>query len=341
VLIGVQLTFYYGVTLFFVLSGFLITYKYFDKLQFSRRWLRNYFINRFARIYPVYFLILTVVVLIRKDTDFLFLLQNYTLVNNLPPFIHFSGYAIGQSWSLTVEECFYLTAPVIMFLTLRVGIWLPLLLFAILSAIVISQTGVLRLPDQYPFLYSTIFGRFLEFFAGIFLALIVRRNDRLGTRQINGIKWTSSGLIAFALLSLPLIYVTNKEPGLRAAVVLIVNNLLLPWAIALLYYGLIYERSWLGSLLATKVGGLLGRSSYAFYLLHWPVILYIGKPVLEHRWFAGHHNSYVLFVLLICTLLSVLIFLFYEEPMRRWIRRWGTREERADSYLQKPEIEII
>src|SRR5689334_14754720 len=87
VFIGLQLTFYDGVTLFFVLSGFLITYKYFDKLQASRGWIRYYFVNRFARIYPVYFLLLTVVILIRKDTDPLFLLQNYTLVNNLP-FIH-------------------------------------------------------------------------------------------------------------------------------------------------------------------------------------------------------------------------------------------------------------
>src|SRR5215212_9295842 len=46
-----------GVTLFFVLSGFLIAYKYFDLNNFN---FRNYMINRIARIYPMYFILTTI-----------------------------------------------------------------------------------------------------------------------------------------------------------------------------------------------------------------------------------------------------------------------------------------
>jgi peptidoglycan/LPS O-acetylase OafA/YrhL len=54
-----------GVTLFFVLSGFLIAYRYLDLYNFN---FRNYIINRVARIYPMYFLLTTI--------TFLFILYN-------------------------------------------------------------------------------------------------------------------------------------------------------------------------------------------------------------------------------------------------------------------------
>ncbi len=50
--------FHVGVTMFFVLSGFLIAYRYSDmeKIKF-----KQYFLNRFARIYPVYFILTTLI----------------------------------------------------------------------------------------------------------------------------------------------------------------------------------------------------------------------------------------------------------------------------------------
>ena len=47
---------------FFVLSGFLIVRIYYGAADASRAWLTGYFINRFARIYPVSFLLLSVAV---------------------------------------------------------------------------------------------------------------------------------------------------------------------------------------------------------------------------------------------------------------------------------------
>ncbi len=45
---------------FFVLSGFLIVRIYYQQAALNKTWLSTYFINRFARIYPVYFLLLIV-----------------------------------------------------------------------------------------------------------------------------------------------------------------------------------------------------------------------------------------------------------------------------------------
>ena len=46
--------FHIGVDMFFVLSGFLITYRYFDENPIH---FKKYMVNRFARIYPMYFII--------------------------------------------------------------------------------------------------------------------------------------------------------------------------------------------------------------------------------------------------------------------------------------------
>ena len=46
-----------GVAIFFVLSGFLITLRYSNSTQWTWRWWGTYLRNRFARIYPMYFLL--------------------------------------------------------------------------------------------------------------------------------------------------------------------------------------------------------------------------------------------------------------------------------------------
>src|SRR5690349_17330479 len=48
-----------GVELFFVLSGFLICYKYYEPAQLDRSFLIRFFTRRFARVYPLYFLLTT------------------------------------------------------------------------------------------------------------------------------------------------------------------------------------------------------------------------------------------------------------------------------------------
>ena len=150
------------------------------------------------------------------------------------------------------------------------------------------------------------------------------REERQGenARTTGTKKWTLAGLAGIAILFLPLIYVTNKSAGLRWPVMLVVNNFLLPVAIAALYLGLITERSVLRRMLSSATMRLAGRSSYAFYLLHLPVITLLGTPYLQKYFGAGAgYNLYVLSVFLLTWALSVLLFTFYEDPLNRWIRK--------------------
>src|ERR1700722_6807604 len=49
--------FHIGVSIFFVLSGFLITFRYYHNFQLTKDWFMQYLKNRVARIYPMYFLL--------------------------------------------------------------------------------------------------------------------------------------------------------------------------------------------------------------------------------------------------------------------------------------------
>ena len=116
--------FHIGVDVFFVLSGFLIAVRYKNQLEFSSKFYVAYFIRRFARIYPVFF-ILTLITYINQITPSLlnqsftlfeilkhnlfYLFLNLTFLNTYFFDLRFIG--IPQGWTLTIEEMFYLIAP--------------------------------------------------------------------------------------------------------------------------------------------------------------------------------------------------------------------------------------
>ncbi len=101
-----------GVTMFFVLSGFLITYRYDGKLALTGHDLKRYFWNRFARIYPLYFVLLVPTLILLPERRFGRWVVELTLFKGFFDEYRFTG--IMQAWSLTVEECFYASAPLLL-----------------------------------------------------------------------------------------------------------------------------------------------------------------------------------------------------------------------------------
>ena len=45
-----------GLPMFFVLTGFLITLRYYDNFEYTLAWTKKYMVSRAARLYPMYFL---------------------------------------------------------------------------------------------------------------------------------------------------------------------------------------------------------------------------------------------------------------------------------------------
>ena len=301
---------------FFALSGFLIVRIYYEQAALDRRWLAKYFVNRFARIYPIYFLLLSIAVLINHGFRPWVLVTNYTLTHALFSNVHF---IIQPSWSLTAEECFYCLAPLFMILA-RVRNFLAaftLGIYLLVAALLVSRLRIGFLGSPSFVLSTTFFGNFLEFFAGVYIALAVIRREKLGPPDVQGGRCTAAGAAGVAFLAVAMILV-YRRPSLDLAAVLLINNFLIPFPIALLYWGLVRERTMLSRLLSSNTLRLLGRGSYSFYLLHTLIIDYVSMPLLAST--GGYRPLYVALTFIVTWIISILLFLVYEEPLNLFIR---------------------
>lgn len=108
----------FGVTMFFTLSGFLITYLLLKEKEKTDKELINikhFYIRRVLRIWPLYFLYLSVCVIIfaflSTDYDKSQLFFYVFLLANVPLILQQSLPYLGHLWSIAVEEQFYLFWP--------------------------------------------------------------------------------------------------------------------------------------------------------------------------------------------------------------------------------------
>lgn len=119
--------FSFGVPLFFVLSGFLITYLMFYEYETTGKFnLRFFYIRRILRIWPLYYLIIMIGFLIFPLFRSLFLHDKYIETARLWMYLLFLGnfdqliqqslpigIGLGVTWSVSVEEQFYIIWPLL------------------------------------------------------------------------------------------------------------------------------------------------------------------------------------------------------------------------------------
>lgn len=307
-----------GVSLFFVLSGFLIAYAYADKPLNGPGGFFRYLALRAVRILPLYWLILTV-----RYVDWGFpsagsAWATYTLTH---AFSHRHILdAIAQAWSLNVELCFYLLAPMLYFLLKKnwyypVLMCLGLLGLATLTGFFWQQLNGNPLGALYPFdflLQSTFFGRFMEFLWGMSLAAFMQ--GHLSWKKLLPKKHQT--LIGAVGIVAMLYLIGLLEPNVFAhgtdhPLGVLLRATLFPWLVVCLLHGLITEQTALQRFLGSAPMELLGKASFAFYLIH---ISYVNIRIRELVLLPDRN-----FVLL--WVLSIFLYLCFEKPVHQSLRR--------------------
>jgi peptidoglycan/LPS O-acetylase OafA/YrhL len=251
-----------GVTLFFVLSGFLIStilLRCRDLISSSNQsigfTLQRFYIRRFLRIFPIYYLTLIFIAIIfeKVRSDFLW---HLTYTSNILVFIQdsFDAYAT-HFWTLAIEEQFYLIWPLAILLLPQ-----KYLLKAILIAITIAP--LFRAIGYYGFGLSitqiVVFplASLDAFGLGALLAFYTHNYDRYKYAKRNlcnfGLRFCLPLLISFIVISF----------AFKGTVLL--NILIRPTILAIFFV-------WVVNGAAKGFSGVFGR------LLEWKPLLFIGK----------------------------------------------------------------
>lgn len=337
-----------NVSMFFVLSGFIMMYTYVGAGKRLNVPLGEFWFARLTRIYPIYLLALV-------GSLLLFLVE---LGNRQPPIT--GGQALGMAaaaltlmqswwpaaariwngpgWSLSVEVAFYALFPWLApwFARLpRRAIWpgvafcwlgcvIPSSLYEALSPDGLGRWGdsldnafwldvvrynpLIRLPE---FLMGLLLGRYFE----------MRLADGKGTPQGGGGGWWSCGALAVVVLVM-----TQSH---RIPHVVLHNGFMTPVFFVLLY-GLILGGGPLHGLLSRPWIALCGDATYAMYILHYTVIaagtvLMVLAAVLLSVPPLGPW-TFVWLCLGASILISVVAYTRFEIPVRRWLRKvWSPR----------------
>ena len=158
-----------AVSLFLVISGFILTYGSLGR-NISYR---GFFWNRFLRLFPLFmFVLITGANAFRPQFQFgtfLTWMLQFGYLTSGPPF----GAWTGVNWSISVEAHLYLVFPALRHFLSR-DEWWPLL--RLLMIVWLVRLGAVALgSDVVDLTYSTALGRVDQFFAGGILAWLLHR----------------------------------------------------------------------------------------------------------------------------------------------------------------------
>lgn len=303
-----------GVDVFFVISGFLITGILHRSMLAGRFTLADFYRRRIRRIYPALFLMLVTVGIggyfLLSPQDYTDLAQNMLsatlFVSNIDFFLN-SGYfdraaelrPLLHTWSLAVEEQFYIFFPPLLWLVLRYArrLTVPLMLLGFVASLLLSQWALGESPTGAYFL--TPF-RIYELLVGSIVAVMATP----GFLRSEPLRTLMAGLgLALICASILLINEEMPFPGVVALPPVIGSGLVL-----LAGRG---GTNRAGALISSRPFLFFGAISYSFYLWHWPLLAFLRVGVQPEQASPLMLSAIVLATILI----SWLSYRFVEQPI--------------------------
>jgi peptidoglycan/LPS O-acetylase OafA/YrhL len=322
-----------GVDIFFVLSGFLITGILIDTRE-SPRYFRNFYMRRFLRILPVYYLFLAVVFFVLPwffsfDSEGLKTIYSrqawlWTHLTNMS-FVFYGKVWTGADWlnlthlwSLAIEEQFYVLWPLVVFLLGRQKLKVACLVF--IAAPFLLRLVLWQLELRNGALYFPTPCRVDGLAMGALVAILIRETAGRPTH----IRFARAfGVVAVAMLAVlftarggivftdkpTVVFGTSFVSVLTACVILLVCR---P-----------SPSTWLAVPLQAGFLRMTGKVSYGLYLFHLPIlapIMALVPPKLLVRAVGSELSGNVLFVAIYIASSYALAMLSWYAYERHWLK---------------------
>lgn len=346
-----------GVGLFFVLSGFVLTYNYYDWFQKDARKLPTFAYLRAARILPMYFTALfvgTVITLVfwRLPIDHLgttylpsalpthlYVVSWFANLGVVHGFVPLEVFHIwnGPSWSISAEAFFYLLFPLTIaslgrfcrdfrrtaiaafaFYLVEITAFLLVVGVLLTAGLADIQRGVL----QERVAYWSPFLRVWEFLIGCTVGILylhLGAANASTTRRLLQRKAVTNGLAALVLAVIGLlVFGARGESDLGVALGWLKWYVLFTPAFAALIMVLAIGPSFVATVLEQRPIVLLGDASYSLYMIHAiPLVVLLGLQAEGNPIPLGLSLATMGGTVIV----SVLCFRFIEAPARRALRR--------------------
>jgi peptidoglycan/LPS O-acetylase OafA/YrhL len=309
----------YGVTVFFVISGFLITATTIERYgKLSSVNALNFYILRFARIMPCLLLLLGIIVLFNlmplpifkndphSTSLFVAIFSVLTFWHNfLMEKIGYFNYCLNILWSLSVEEIFYFTFPVVCLLAKKTRFIIPFWAALIIAAPIFRSFYT---NNEIVALYG-YFSCFDAIAMGCCAAIIARKMRVAG--------WINKSMQYGAMLLMASIYV---YAGIMQNVTFGISFMALGAAIFMIAA---YKKPMPPQNISLWKKSIqwFGANSYELYLFH-IVILALMKEIYSRDALGDYSKLLWLGVFLSASaLISGAIAKYYSQPMNQKIRR--------------------
>ena len=301
-----------GVDIFFVISGYLITSIIIKDIQSGQFSIAGFYERRIRRIFPALFSVIAFIIVVgaflfdpEYYKDFGSTVTATTLFSSNILFWHRSGYfdinslsrPLLQTWSLAVEEQFYIFFPLLLILIYRfsksryfqwiLGICILSLIISIYGVFNYQVASFYLLPSRG---WELLFGALLS--TGFI-------PDIKSNLYRNVASFLGLGLIVFSVC------LYNKDtifPGYTALPPVLGSTLII-------YSGM--GGSFIKNLLSFKPLVYIGLISYPLYLWHWPLIV-----ISKYLSFTELTSLEITGIIIISFLFSILSYKFIEKPFR-------------------------
>ena len=285
-----------GVDLFFALSAFLITSILLrEREETGGISLRRFYLRRILRIWPLYFLLIALGVVLA-----------HTMAKQSLPWYYVAGYLLfvgnwvhavfgrpesicSPLWTVSIEEQFYLIWPLLMKLLRRRGMIVAAIVTFLLATV--CRVGFMLAGSSGGFIYYGSVSRCDSLALGILLALFADRLPRL-TRSAR-LLLLAGGLLGWVASSAWL----NEQPG-PVDIRMVLGRLIVSLAAGAILYACLHSHS---KLVRGEWVVRLGKISYGLYMLHLTgilIMLSVFHPVWGWQLLATKGLGFVMTVIL-------------------------------------------